>query len=512
MEKSRRKFGPKKPGRHQVSAFFAQRPARYLRHCKVEAIGGSNLGWSDDISTFLSVRIHVNLVEYGSVHEAKMRAVFLAIGMALTALSGVAASAIPSVALNRAATDTVRSCPEPSPFRQTGGQTGANIVELVPQPISLGCPAGGEATGAPIGPLQKPSRGRGVARIRFRPSNAMVRKLAGRPIPDVIASAREQWDVSPGSTQTILPGIHLPDQISRIKATEFAPFDHVAGVLKGGFVVQQGPTRAYRINDVDLVDGVLYGPNTQRHLRPRRARSPFYKAPSEAMSGAIYESWNGNRWFGCWLAEDCLAYPLAEAFGTPVATPVTAGWGHRPAYNARLGIAPRQIDAAHFDELILFDDMAGNAGRMKRAEEMRNKLVQGCQGVPVPGVFLLRGKSGDLRLMANEGEIAQRLATDYGFLILDPATASLDELAAACSQARVIAGVEGSHLVHGAVMMPPDATLFVIQPPTRATVFLKALTDLRGQRFAFVVAEGGVDGFTCDWTDIQRTLDLALAA
>jgi capsular polysaccharide biosynthesis protein len=226
----------------------------------------------------------------------------------------------------------------------------------------------------------------------------------------------------------------------------------------------------------------------------------------------MYESWTGNRWFGCWLAEDCLAYPLAEAFGTPIATPVNAGWGHMPAYNARLGVAPRQMDAAHFDELIVFDDMSSNAGRAKRAQEMRDKLILGCDGVPVPGVFLLRGKTGDLRLMANESEIAQRLATEYGFLILDPATASLDELAAVCSQARVIAGVEGSHLVHGAVMMPPDATLFVIQPPTRATAFLKGLTDLRGQRFAFVVADGGVDAFTCDWTDIQRTLDLALAA
>lgn len=351
-----------------------------------------------------------------------------------------------------------------------------------------------------------------AARIRFRPSGAVLRKLVGRELPDVTSSATEQWDIAPGGIQAILPGIHLPDQIERIKATEFAPLDHVARVLKGGYEIEQGPTKAYLIKDVDLVDGVLYGPSTQRHLRPRRTRSPAYRAPTISVSGTMYESWTGNRWFGCWLAEDCLAYPLAETCGRPIATPVSASWGHRPAYDARLGIAPQQYDTVHFDDLIVFDDTAGNAGRVKRAQDMREKLIRGCRGEPVPGVFLLRGKTGDLRLMANEDEIAERLAADYGFLILNPATATLDEIAAICSQARVVAGVEGSHLVHGAVMMPLDATLFVIQPPTRATVFLKAMTDLRGQRFAFVVAEGGVEGFTCDWVEIQRTLDLALTA
>ncbi len=60
--------------------------------------------------------------------------------------------------------------------------------------------------------------------------------------------------------------------------------------------------------------------------------------------------------------------------------------------------------------------------------------------------------------------------------------------------------------------MPPDATLFVIQPPTHATVALKAYTDLRVRGFAFVVAKGGLEGFTADWTEVKRALDLVLQA
>ncbi len=347
--------------------------------------------------------------------------------------------------------------------------------------------------------------------IRFRPMASAVRKLGGRPVPDLVSAARDQWEIAPGSLLHVQPSVFLPGQLERITATEFAPIDHVVRVLKGAFDVQEGPTRAYRVVDVDLVDGVLYGPNAQRPLRPRKTKSLVYEVPGETLTGALYESWIGNRWFGCWLGEDCLAYRLAESSGNPVTTTVEDGWGHRRAYETLLGMAPRRVSSAHFDEIVLFDDAPSNAGRAKRAHDMRRRLVPETGESLVPGVFLLRGKSGDLRLMANEHQIADRLATDYGFQILDPLTSTVPEMAAACGRARVVAGVEGSHLVHGVVLMPPDGLLFVVQPQDRATVFLKGLTDLRGQRFAFVVAQGALDGFTADWEEVRRTLDLALA-
>lgn len=131
---------------------------------------------------------------------------------------------------------------------------------------------------------------------------------------------------------------------------------------------------------------------------------------------------------------------------------------------------------------------------------------------PVPGVFLLRGQSGERRILLNEQEIANRFASEYGFIVLDPETASFEEVIAACGQARIAAGVESSALAHPCVLLPKDAMLFVIQPAERTCVTFKLLTDRRGLDFAFVVAEGPLDGFTADWTEIRRTLDLALNA
>jgi hypothetical protein len=347
--------------------------------------------------------------------------------------------------------------------------------------------------------------------IRFRPMTGALRRLGRRATPDLGALARERWEAFPGNLHRVPPAIHLPGQIERIRGTEFNTLEHTIRVLRGDFDAWQEPTWGYRVTDVDLVDGTLFGRGAERRLRPPSRRAPAYRAPREALRGALYESWIGNRWFGSWLSEDCLTYRLAEAAGRPVTT-APEGELHGPVYEALLGMAPRRVEAAHFDEVILFDDLPNNEGKAARARDMRDRLLAGRDLAPVPGVFLLRGQSGARRLLANEREIADRFATEYGFAVVDPMASSVDAITAACGQARVVAGVEGSHLVHGTVMMPQDAVLFVIQPPERALVILKSLTDRQGQVFAFVVAEGGMDGFTADWTEIRRTLDLALEA
>lgn len=338
-----------------------------------------------------------------------------------------------------------------------------------------------------------------------------LRRLGRGAMPDVTALAQERWEASPGHPAWVPPGIHLPGQIERIRGTEFASLEHTIRVLRGGFEMWQEPTWAYRLTDVDLVDGTLYAQGGERPLRPRSRRAAAYRTPHEALRGALYESWTGNRWFGSWLSEDCLTYRLAEAAGPPITT-APAGELHGPVYEALLGMAPLRVDAAHFDEVILIDDLPNNEGKAARARDMRDRLLAGRDPAPVPGVFLLRGQSGARRLLANEREVADRLAAEYGFVVLDPMASSVDAIREACAGARVVAGVEGSHLVHGTVMMPQDAVLFVIQPPERTLVTLKALTDRQGQSFAFVVAEGGMDGFVADWTEIRRTLDLALDA
>jgi capsular polysaccharide biosynthesis protein len=177
-------------------------------------------------------------------------------------------------------------------------------------------------------------------------------------------------------------------------------------------------------------------------------------------------------------------------------------------YERALGMRPWRASAARFEELLLFDDQPHNDHKRQRADRFRHKLA-GERVDRHPGIFLLRGTSGARRILRNEREIAERLAARRGFQILEPRQASLDEIIARCSGAQVVAGVEGSHLVHGLMLMPADARAFVIQPPDRAVSALKKLTDRQGQDYALLVGVGTHEAFSIDGDEVERTLDLA---
>jgi capsular polysaccharide biosynthesis protein len=134
------------------------------------------------------------------------------------------------------------------------------------------------------------------------------------------------------------------------------------------------------------------------------------------------------------------------------------------------------------------------------------RLRLGIDAPARPGLFLTRGGSGDRRLLVNESEIAARLRDEHGFLVLDPLACAVPELIAACAGARVIAGIEGSHLCHALMVMSPGATLLTLQPPDRVTSVLKITTDRQGWNFALVIGAGTRAGFHVDWSEVPRTL------
>jgi hypothetical protein len=342
-----------------------------------------------------------------------------------------------------------------------------------------------------------------------RPGWHALRKWAGRPAPDILEAASDRWLIGEGTTVEVRPARFLPGQLERIRGAQFGSVRDVVRDFIGGFTSPQPPTMGFRVRDVTLVDGILYAGSAVRHLR-RRTRRLAPRLQANAVSRpALFESWPGNRWFGNWLADDCVTYPLAEKFGCPVTTQPLGG-SHAAEYERDLGMAPVRVADTWFDELILFDDSSHNECKRERASNLRRRLV-GEEPPRHPGVFLLRGASGDRRELTNEAEIAGRLAANRGFQVLDPLTAPLSQIVEACGGAQVIAGVEGSHLVHGLMLMPEGAQALIIQPPDRAVSVLKLITDRQRCDFAFVVARQAEEPstFTADADELERTLDLA---
>jgi hypothetical protein len=73
-----------------------------------------------------------------------------------------------------------------------------------------------------------------------------------------------------------------------------------------------------------------------------------------------------------------------------------------PAYEDWLDMRPLRLHSAFFRELVLFDDHCNNRSRHARYRAMGQKLLAHVDAAPHPGVFLLRGGDGDLRLLRNE--------------------------------------------------------------------------------------------------------------
>lgn len=345
--------------------------------------------------------------------------------------------------------------------------------------------------------------------LTLRPLLYALRQKLGGLAQGLEDAAVESWEVAPASERYIRPAISLPGQLDRIRGTEFGPIEQVIHDLKGDFVSIEEPTIAYKLRSVDLIDGVLYAQGLVAHLRTRDQRVPIYRTPPEVENGSLYECWSGNRWFGNWLQDNCLTYWLAEEHGTPVTTLMNPS-GHIPRYEELLGMTPNRVNHIHFNELTLFRDVSHNSSRRARADKYRRKLVATAPIEDHPGVFLLRGKTGMQRVLTNEQALAEELGVRRGFTVIDPSSATVDEIVSACAGARVIVGVEGSQLVHGLMVMHPDAALLVIQPPERTVCVLKFVTDRQEQDFAFVVATGSDTEFHLPWEELERTLDLVL--
>lgn len=343
----------------------------------------------------------------------------------------------------------------------------------------------------------------------LRPLANKLRRMVGLPMQDLVELASDRWEISPAETREIEPVICLPGQVERITHTEFASLEATLHSMEGNPAEPMPATMGYSFRDVDFIDGVLYTGHSELHLR-RRQRSPLrHLPPQEHTSGAMYETWVGNRWFGNWLLDDCLTYRLAEDAGHPVTSTPERG-GHVPRYENLLSMAPDRVGDVHFDELILFDDHANNSGRSARAQDMRQRLLKGHEPTPNPGVFLYRGKSGDARILENEDEIAEKLESQYGFRVMFAEDHSVDDLIEACGATRVVAGVEGSQLNHGMAVMPPGGTLLTLQPADRTTTAMKLLTDRWQQRFGLLVGYGTAHGFRINWDEVQRTLAMIL--
>jgi hypothetical protein len=333
------------------------------------------------------------------------------------------------------------------------------------------------------------------------------RKLLRRDPISLESVADRDWEIAPSVTSITPRAYYLPNQLERVTGWTGT---HVPPKLQmeGGRTVVHMPTRGFLLRNAWLIDGVLYSKNGCAYLHPRSRRwPPQVQVDNEIERGAIFCSETGNRYFAHWLMDDCLKYPLAIDEGIPITTDHPVG-RHVPAYEDWLEMRPQRLHDAFLKEVVIFSDRGQNHHRHARFRAMSNKLLSRVDAKPHPGVFILRGSDGEQRLLHNELSLAEYLREKRGFRILDIGKADVPTIVATCAGARVVVGVEGSHLIHGILVLPPGGAILTLQPPNRFVDSYKLMADRDHQHFGFVVGMAAGAGFRVDPDEVERTLDL----
>jgi hypothetical protein len=339
-----------------------------------------------------------------------------------------------------------------------------------------------------------------------------LRRLASRALrrPEAFIGevADRSWDICSAESNMRPKAFFLDNQLERITGWMFCGDDPLREI-NGGEMVGHFACRGYLLRDAFLVDGTLYKGSGSLSLLPRSSGLPRLRVDAEIRRGAIYATFAGLKYFGSWLIDDVLTYPLAVAEGEPV-TLDGPSTGHKAGYEQWLDMKPTRTQSAYLHEAVIFMDYAQNSSKRARAGATSERLLARVQAAPHPGVFLLRKSSGQgkPRLLLNEVELAEQLARTRGLRIVDPVEVDVPTLVSLCAGARVVVGVEGSALAHAVYMLAPGGALVALQPPDRFCTVFKHVVERDARHFGFVVGQPRGEGFFVDPDELERTLDL----
>lgn len=344
-------------------------------------------------------------------------------------------------------------------------------------------------------------------------SRGFRRLLAGRYI-DLRDLAQRQFVLCPSETTTVAGAIY--DAASISKVSQLSPWRRweVESLLMNGGSIEHHATIAHEIGEVEIVDAFMYsgagkaqvGYGSERlFLSDHGPRRQFDHA-------TLIASRYGSQYFGNFLQDDIPLGLLAADDGSNPVSVVNRGYPHEAGYRRVLGVeAGTQVRRAHVKRLTMFTDFAQNSLKEARYRILRSNLrrsiveAQGSRRAP-RGIYIRRGRTGELRLLENESEIEQYLSA-LDFRIIDAEAMTPEAIASAALDARIVVSVEGSQLAHGIYCAADDAVFLVLQPPNRLSMVYKEFTDRLGMGFAFLVGDPAGPGFRVAPSDLGRMFD-----
>jgi hypothetical protein len=321
---------------------------------------------------------------------------------------------------------------------------------------------------------------------------------------DLRSASTKSWTIAPAEDRREPAAIFDPGDLARVTGLgdDCTMDKDLARIHERN--QHHGATRAYLLSDVTLVGGHLFSGRWMQELGNAPLRWVGERRTIIRERVALAATRYGVRYFGHWLLDDLPLALAARELGVPVAPKRNIRLQHQ-RYSELAGIVVNELEATTFRELVVLEDVGQNADKRRRYQTLREKFGA-LSAAEHPGVMLVRGSSGVKRVLTNEDAV-QALARARGFAVLHPPEHSAEELLAACWGARIVLGVEGSHMVHGLLAMKDGGTVCALMPPFRFNTILKDWSDAIGLRYAFMVGEAHGDGFRVDLRRLTALLD-----
>ncbi len=340
----------------------------------------------------------------------------------------------------------------------------------------------------------------------------MAARLARGRGGDFLSKADRVHELAPGERSSSQPAVY--SEVDLEKVQRIAPWRSwdIEQVLIKGAPMDHRPTLSYEMSDVLVSGAYLY----KGALRGR------YGAGNDRLFGKPHREWQeldsaqlvtcrvGSEHFGHFMWDNLPMELLPGPNDHPITLCALPRW-HEEGYRKVFGMAaPPVVMRGRVRKLTVYSDVGQNAFRAARYQELRARARRFvCGDKPLPdrrGVFVLRGRGGEHRELINEAEIARELKAE-DFVIVDPDKMDGEEITRLAMGARVVAGVEGSHIAHALFSVADGGAFLIIQPPDRFSMVYKEFTDRMGLSYAFIVGDPVDNGFQVEPDRLKRLLE-----
>lgn len=329
---------------------------------------------------------------------------------------------------------------------------------------------------------------------------------------DFLRQADRVREIAPGERFSGRPALYLEGDLDKVRSFEAWRNWDMEWRFISGAAIDHRPTWAYEFSDVAMSGPFVFHKRTRGHYGAGDQGS-FLRDRSEwqdLKAAHLVTCRNGSEYFGHFMWDNLPMelLPGAEEMGITLCG--QSRW-HEEDYRRLYDLPkPKLVRFGRVGRLTVYNDTGQNSHRAARYRKLRARVRQALINKrnlpPSVGVFVQRGTTGADRELVNEAEIIGELR-GLGFDIINPDTMGGEEIAQRTLDAKVVVGVDGSHVAHTLYTIADDGAFLILQPPDRFSMVYKEFTDSLDMTYAFLVGEPTAGGFSIDTGDLKRLLD-----